>query len=92
MGCILFRETTKSRQRFVNPSISYQLVIGGLTNPIPATHYNTIHDHRHTHLLLDACNVNNSKTLCIPEVVFSSMNRYSIIKDYSATGALQKHH
>ena len=90
MGCILFRETSRSRQRFVNPSISYQLVIGGLTNPIPATHYNTIHDHRHTHLLLDACNVNNSKTLCIPDDVFSSINRYSIIKDYSATGALAK--
>ena len=35
--------------------------------------------------------MNDSKTLCIPDDVFSSMNRYSIINDYSGTGVHHKH-
>ena len=78
IGITLFRDDPiRSRQRFVNPCIQWQMAIGGLANPIPSTKYSTIKDPRFVHLLLDACNVNNSKTVCIPNDVHSSIHRYT---------------
>ena len=86
-GVVLFREDgIRSKQRFVNPCIRYQFAIGGLPNPIPSTHYSTIGDQRHTNLFLDACNVNNSKTFCIPDDVFSSTHRNKEYYEYTQAG------